>query len=96
MFIYNGNVYLVTDDSYDFPTVSAIVSSTGPGFGEWKLLTTKQAVDLFGEFGGVYVMSFQNALIGFNDTFFQDSRRLLDGSRQYTSWAHFLWSLHNC
>lgn len=58
VFIYNGNVYLVTDDSNNFPAVSAIVSSTGPGFGEWNLLTTKQAVDLFGEFGGVYVMSF--------------------------------------
>ncbi|XP_006463383.1 hypothetical protein AGABI2DRAFT_208124 [Agaricus bisporus var. bisporus H97] len=53
VFIYNGNVYLVTDDSNNFPAVSAIVSSTGPGFGEWNLLTTKQAVDLFGEFGGV-------------------------------------------
>jgi hypothetical protein len=55
VFIYKGNVYLVTDDTQGLPPVSSIVSSTGAGFGQWSLLTTKQAVNLFGEFGGVYV-----------------------------------------
>lgn len=61
VFIYNGGVYLVTDDTTDFPPISAIASSTGPGFGRWSLMTRKQAVGLFGGFGGVYVW--------FSDTF---------------------------
>lgn len=55
VFIFNGGVYLVTDDTKDFPPMPAIVSSTGPGFGRWSLLSKRQAASLFGEFGGVYV-----------------------------------------
>ncbi|KAF5357195.1 hypothetical protein D9756_006594 [Leucocoprinus leucothites] len=53
VFIYNGGVYLVTDDTRDFPPIPDIVSSTGAGFPKWTLFTTGQAKRLFGEFGGV-------------------------------------------
>ena len=39
----------------DFPPISDIVSSSGPGFAQWTPLTRMQAKDLFGDFGGVYV-----------------------------------------
>lgn len=55
VFIYNGSIYLVTDDMKDFPPISDIVSSEGPGFAKWTLLTGTQAKGLFGKFGGVCV-----------------------------------------
>ena len=55
VFIYSGSIYLVTDDMKDFPYISDIVSSEGPGFAKWTLLTGTQAKGLFGKFGGVYV-----------------------------------------
>ncbi|KXN89323.1 hypothetical protein AN958_05821 [Leucoagaricus sp. SymC.cos] len=53
VFIYDGGVYLVTDHTKDFPPMPAIVSSTGPGFGKWTLLSRRQAATQFGQFGGV-------------------------------------------
>ncbi|KAF9450284.1 hypothetical protein P691DRAFT_665614 [Macrolepiota fuliginosa MF-IS2] len=53
VFIFNGGVYLVADDTKDFPAVAAIVSSTGQGFGRWSLVTRRQAASMFGGFGGV-------------------------------------------
>jgi len=55
VFIYRAGIYIVRDDMKDFPPISDIASSSGPGFAQWTLLTRTQAKDLFGDFGGVYV-----------------------------------------
>lgn len=53
VFIHNGAVYLVSDDTKDFPPILDIISSEGVGFPKWTLLTKHQALTLFGDFGGM-------------------------------------------
>ena len=57
VFLLNGTIYLVTDDS-SFPPLGSIASSTQkpaevPQPSEWQVLTTKQGREILGQYGGL-------------------------------------------
>ena len=55
VFIFNGSVFLVSDTKNSLPDMSSIVTSTGNGFGRWKIIPTATARKLMGSYGGMCV-----------------------------------------
>ncbi|KAF4621557.1 hypothetical protein D9613_012990 [Agrocybe pediades] len=53
VFIFNGSVFLVTDEKNSLPDMSSMVASVGNGFGKWKIITTSVAHRLLGDYGGI-------------------------------------------
>ncbi|PPQ99250.1 hypothetical protein CVT24_009295 [Panaeolus cyanescens] len=51
VFIAKGNVYIVTDKKEEFPPLSNIVTSTGPGFKRWQILSTEEGKNVLGTYG---------------------------------------------
>lgn len=55
VYIYDGTVYLITDDKGSLPPVSDIVTTLGNGFSRWKILTTGKGQSVMGSYGSLYV-----------------------------------------
>ncbi|GLB42016.1 putative protein of unknown function (DUF563) [Lyophyllum shimeji] len=53
VFIFNGIVYLVTDDRDAFPPMSAIVAAVGPGKNTWEVISIEAARKKLGAYGAV-------------------------------------------
>jgi hypothetical protein len=54
--MFNGTVYLITDSATVLPPMSTMVSSTGPDFKEWKILSIEQGRKIIGDYGATYVL----------------------------------------
>lgn len=52
--IFNGSVYLVTDDEKSFPPMASMVANVGNGFAEWRFLSKTQALEHAGDYGSMY------------------------------------------
>ena len=55
LFIFNGSVYLVTDNEHLLPPMSSILASKGAGFRNCTVLSLEQARMTLGSFGSTYV-----------------------------------------
>lgn len=51
--IFQGTVSIVTDTPEDYPSVHSIVSARGPGRNNWEIITTLDARERFGTYGGM-------------------------------------------
>lgn len=51
--IFNGSVYLVTEDEKSFPPMASMVATVGNGFAEWKFLSKPQALAHVGDYGSI-------------------------------------------
>jgi hypothetical protein len=63
--IFNGTIFIVTDDPSSFPSLGSIASSVGnpheaPSPGEWEFLSVEQARERLGSYGGMYVFYMYN------------------------------------
>ena len=55
LFIFNGSVYLVSDNEHLLPPMSSILASKGPGFRDCTVLSLEKARTILGSFGSTYV-----------------------------------------
>ena len=55
LFIFNGSVYLVSDNEHLLPPMSSILASKGPGFRDCTVLSLEKARSILGSFGSTYV-----------------------------------------
>ncbi|KAF8068730.1 hypothetical protein FPV67DRAFT_1087364 [Lyophyllum atratum] len=53
VFIFNGTVYLVTDDRDSFPAISSIITAFGPGQNTWEFISTEDARKELGRYGAI-------------------------------------------
>lgn len=54
-YVYDGTVYLITDNPGSLPPMSDIVATVGNGFSRWKILTSKKGQNVLGTYGSLYV-----------------------------------------
>ena len=57
VYTLNDTVYLISDSANSFPPLSSIVTSTGVGFREWKLLSVEDGHKIVGDYGAPCVFS---------------------------------------
>ena len=55
LFIFNGSVYLVSNNEHLLPPMSSILASKGPGFRNCTVLSLEKARGILGSFGSTYV-----------------------------------------
>ena len=55
LFIFNGSVYLVSDNEHLLPPMSSILASRGPGFRDCTVLSLERARSILGSYGSTYV-----------------------------------------
>ena len=55
LFIFNGSIYLVSDNEYLLPPMSTILASKGPGFHDCTVLSLEKARGILGSYGATYV-----------------------------------------
>lgn len=53
VFIFNGTVYIVTDDPHSVPTLSSIIAAVGPGMNSWEVISVNEAKTKIGQYGGI-------------------------------------------
>ncbi|KAG6831203.1 hypothetical protein H0H87_005919 [Tephrocybe sp. NHM501043] len=51
--IFDGIVYVVTDDRDAFPSMTSIVTAIGLGMNDWKVISTKDAKETLGTYGAI-------------------------------------------
>ncbi|KAG6864008.1 hypothetical protein C0991_001146, partial [Blastosporella zonata] len=51
--IFDGTVYVVTDDRDAFPSMTSIVTAAGLGMNEWKVISTATARKTLGTYGAI-------------------------------------------
>ncbi|KAF8887589.1 hypothetical protein BD779DRAFT_1527080 [Infundibulicybe gibba] len=53
VFLFNKTVYIVTDKPESLPPLSSIVATTVPGLNTWQIISTGEAMETIGSYGGV-------------------------------------------
>lgn len=51
--IYDGTVYLVTEDQTSLPPINSIVETTGSGHDHWQVITKAEGLNKIGKYGGM-------------------------------------------
>ncbi|KAH9478453.1 hypothetical protein JR316_0008908 [Psilocybe cubensis] len=90
-YVFDGTVYLITDNPGSLPPISDIVESVGNGFGRWKTLTSEQAQTVMGTYGS---FSLDESIDERGNTLLPPPRRLMFPHNRFFTDANPDFSQH--